>query len=151
MAQMHKALQAEVGSYMRASRGKEARIKDLLGKNEANSKVIENLSTEKADLEDKIKQKKESETNQLKIIIAFEEKFKKNATTIKYFKKRFKQKKMATERLKQELDKSDTEKNELKRLLSEKEDVIYSQNQKLNWKDQNLKILLDEIHKSCPK
>ena len=59
---MHKALQAEVGSYMRASRGKEARIKDLLGKNEANSKVIENLSTEKADLEDKIKQRKESET-----------------------------------------------------------------------------------------
>ena len=151
MAQMHKALQAEVGSYMRASRGKEARIKDLLGKNEANSKVIENLSTEKADLEDKIKQKKESETNQLKIIIALEEKLKKNATTIKNFKRRFKQKKMATERLKQELDKSDTEKNELKRLLSEKEDVIYSQNQKLNWKDQNLKILLDEIHKSCPK
>ena len=151
MAQMHKALQAEVGSYMRASRGKEVRIKDLLGKNEANSKVIENLSTEKADLEDKIKQKKESETNQLKIIIAFEEKLKKNATTIKKFKRRFKQKKMATERLKQELNKYNTEKNELKRLLSEKEDVIYSQNQKLNWKDQNLKILLDEIHKSCPK
>ena len=154
MIEENKALQLEVGAYLTESRVKDSKIKDLLVRIEANSKVIENLSTEKA--EDKIKQKEENqqnETNIIEMINTFEENLTKSATDIEYWKRRSKQNELATDRLKQELEKSVTEKNELKRLLSEKEEVINSLNEKLNRKDQNLKILLNEIqtHKSRKK
>ena len=154
MIEENKALQLEVGAYLTESRVKDSKIKDLLVRIEANSKVIENLSTEKA--EDKIKQKEENqqnETNIIEMINTFEENLTKSATDIEYWKRRSKQNELATDRLKQELEKSVTEKNELKRLLSEKDEIINSLNKKLNRKDQNLKILLNEIeiHKSRTK
>ena len=144
----------EVGTYLRESRGKDSRIKDLLVRIEANSKVIENLSTEKA--EDMIRQKEENQQNErniIEMINTFEENLTQSATDKEYWKRRSTQNELATDRFKQELEKSDTEKNELKRLLSEKEEVINSLNEKLNRKDQNLKILLNEIqtHKSRKK
>ena len=56
---------------------------------------------------------------------------------------------MEIENLKAELIRSKAEKDELKRILSEKEELIISQNQTLKRKNQNLKDLLNEIHKSC--
>ena len=117
------------------------RIEELVEKNEEKSKIIENLSTQNAELENKIKQKEDSEKNDVEV-----EKIKQElnkSTTLKND--------LEVEKLKIELKRSDTEMDELKKILSEKEEVIFLQNQTIKRKNQNLKVLLDQIHKSCKK
>ena len=113
------------------------RIEELVEKNEEKSKIIENLSTQNAELENKIKQKEDSEKNDVEV-----EKIKQELNKSSTLKNE-------VEKLKIELKRSDTEKDELKKILSEKEEVIFSQNQTIKRKNQNLNVLLDQIHKSC--
>ena len=174
-AQMHsflrednKAMQGVVGNYEGEGWGQKAKMEELVEKNEDKSRIIENFSTQKAEIENKIQQNEkfvelhrqkkkrknmrhkinklqkisEKEKSELKLARPNQEKERfDSGTTVKN--------ESEMEKLKLELIRSKAEKDELERILSEKEKVIISQSQKLERKNQNLKDLLNEIHKSC--
>ena len=174
-AQMHsflkednKAMQGVVGNYEGEGRDQQAKIEELVERNEDPSIIIENFSTQKAELENKIQQNEkfvelhrqrkkmknkrhkinklqkmsEKEKSELKLAMPNQEKERSDSgTTVKN--------ESEMEKLKLELIKSKAEKDELERILSEKEEVIISQSQTLKRKNKNLKDLLNEIHKSC--
>lgn len=173
----NKAMQGEAGDYEREGRGQEARMEELVEKNEEKSKIIECLSTQKAELENKIQrnekivEKQKQMQNRKNKNARMRQKIRKLQNRSDNEKSDLKLPKpkpgnipwpkqesdqsdtvkneMEIENLKAELIRSKAEKDELKRILSEKEELIISQNQTLKRKNQNLKDLLNEIHKSC--
>ena len=166
---------AQLDSLPRDNREREyqaqhSRIEELVEKNEEKSKIIENLSTQNAELENKIKQKEEKflelQEQSKKLIKRNNTRNKKsclrrNKKILELRKSSDSEKNdVEVEKIKQELNqstvkielkRSDTEKDELKKILSEKEEVIFSQNQTIKRKNLNLKVLLDQIHKTCTK